>query len=97
MRDNIKPVYEDPSNVNGGSYSYRIYNKFVNDTFENILVRLIGEQLIEKNVENVTGISLVPKGKNSILKIWLSNKKQVQLNVNDLEHLNNGRFQSHKF
>jgi translation initiation factor 4E len=97
MRDNIKPVYEDPANVNGGSYSYRIYNKFVHDTFENILVRLIGEQLIEKNVENITGVSLVPKGKNSILKIWLSNQKKVPLNVTDLEHLNNGRFQNHRF
>ena len=31
MRDGIKPIWEDPQNRNGGSFSYKVLNKQVYD------------------------------------------------------------------
>lgn len=99
MRDNIKPVYEDPQNENGYSYSYIIPGRKVTDTFVDILVKMVTENLLdEKNTYEVCGISLTPKLKGiSILKVWLKNKNNVLTLNTDNENLINGRFQLHKF
>lgn len=99
MRGNIKPVYEDPENKNGYSYSYIIPGRKVTDTFTDILVKMVSENLLnDKNFNEVCGISLTPKLKGiSILKVWLKNKNNVlKLNTYN-ENLMNGRFQLHKF
>lgn len=99
MRGNIKPVYEDPENQNGYSYSYIIPGRKVTDTFVDILVKMVSENLLdEKNTYEICGISLTPKLKGiSILKVWLKNKNNVLTLNTDNENLINGRFQLHKF
>lgn len=99
MRGNIKPVYEDPENQNGYSYSYIIPGRKVTDTFIDISVKMVTENLIdEKNTYDVCGISLTPKLKGiSILKVWLKNKNNVLTLKTNNENLINGRFQPHKF
>lgn len=99
MRGDIKPVYEDPENKNGYSYSYIIPGRKVTETFVDVLVKMLSENLVDEyNSYELCGISLTPKIKGiSILKIWLKNKDNVlQLNLNN-ENLMNGRFQLHKF
>lgn len=99
MRDNIKPVYEDRQNKNGYSYSYIIPGRKVTETFVDILVKMLSENLTDlKNTYEICGISLTPKLKGiSILKIWLKNKNNVIQLKTDNENLINGRFQVHKF
>ena len=99
MRGDIKPTYEDPENKNGGSYSYMIQGREVNETFVHVLAKMIGEQLVSPELFNeIKGISLVPKKGISILKIWLKNKNNpLELDINDIPGLRNGRFQPHKF
>jgi len=99
MRGDIMPTYEDEANKNGGSYSYMIKGREVNKTFIHVLAKMIGEQLVEaKDFDEIKGISLVPKKGISILKIWLKNKENpLELNTNDIQGLQNGRFQAHKF
>ena len=98
MRGNIKPVYEDKLNINGGSYSYIVQGKEVRETLIHVLMKMIGETLINVNHHRqITGVSLVPKRGTSILKIWISNKKKLmELNINDISGLTSQRFQSHK-
>lgn len=99
MRNNIKPVYEDPENQNGYSYSYIIPGRKVTDTFVDILVKMVTENLLDdRNAYEICGVSLTPKLKGiSILKIWLKNKDNVLTLRTDNENLINGRFQLHKF
>jgi hypothetical protein len=99
MRGNIKPVYEDPENLKGGSWSYSINGRDVNETFIYVLSKVIGETLLNMSGNNmITGLSLVPKKGFSILKVWLKYKnKPFEVNIRDIPTLNNGRFKGHKF
>ena len=99
MRGDIMPTYEDEANKNGGSYSYMIKGREVNKTFVHTAAKMIGEQLVEaKDFDEIKGLSVVPKKGISILKIWLKNKENpLELNTNDIQGLQNGRFQAHKF
>jgi len=97
MRDNIKPVYEDPQNKNGYSYSYIIPGRKVTETFTDITVKMFSEMLLEDSLE-VCGLSLTPKQNSiGILKIWLRNKNKVYKLDTYNDNLINGRFQVHKF
>jgi len=100
MRNDIKPVYEDPANKGGGSYSHIIPAQEVNETFIHVLSRAIGETLAmtKEKSNTITGISLVPKRNKSILKIWVSEKKNpVEINTRGIQFLLNGRFSEHRF
>ena len=98
MRGNIEPVYEDPENLKGGSWSYIVPGREVNDTFVHVLSKMIGETLVNsKDFDEIKGISLVPKKGTSILKVWLKNNDNpLELNVSEIDSLKSGRFQKHK-
>ena len=99
MRNKIKPTYEEPENKNGGSYSYMVQGRDVNETLVHVVAKMIGEQLVNpESFGEIKGISLVPKKGISILKIWLKNKNNpLELDTYDIQGLRNGRFQPHKF
>ena len=99
MRGNAKPMYEDPVNKEGGSYSYVIPGQNVFDTSLFVMMKMIGETILDESVDfsNVTGLSLVPKRSTSILKVWIKNKEnKVELKL-DNPNLKNCRYQDHKF
>jgi hypothetical protein len=99
MRGNIKPIYEDKTNLNGYSYSYIIPGRKLNNTFIKVLSQMMCEKLVNiENWDEVCGVSLVPKTNGiCIFKIWMKNKDNVlKLKVQD-ENLINGRVQDHKF
>lgn len=69
MRDGISPIWEDESNINGGTFSFKITKDNISDAWLELSVALIGET-ITKNSENISGISLHPKYNCFIIKIW---------------------------
>jgi len=74
MRDNIFPTWEDKSNCNGCTASFKVNNKDSTRIFNSILSSFIGEN-IHKNIENynnINGLSIIPKKNFSILKLWFS-------------------------
>jgi hypothetical protein len=75
MRDNIKPMWEDESNREGGGFSFRVYNKHVEKVWKTLFFRLMGNTLTKNETvaDNITGISLSPKKSFCILKIWMKN------------------------
>jgi hypothetical protein len=99
MRGDIKPTYEDPANIDGGSFSYMVPGKEVNHTIEYLSAKMVAEQLVSTDITHeIKGISLVPKRGISILKIWLQYKnKPHHLAIEEIQGLKNGRFQPHKF
>jgi hypothetical protein len=74
MRNGINPMWEDPKNIKGGCFSYKINNKNVSSVWKNLSYTLVGETLAEdKNIRSsITGITISPKKNFCIIKIWLS-------------------------
>lgn len=81
MRNNIKPIYEDKKNINGGYWSLKIPEKNIHQLWLNIVLDFVGNNLSSKNIIN--GLSISFKKKFYIIKIWIKNKK-----YKDLKYLN---------
>ena len=77
MKDNIKPIWEDPSNRKGGCFSYKILNKDVPEIWKKLSFGLIGESVSNNNdfVETVNGITISPKKNFCIIKVWVKTCK----------------------
>ncbi len=74
MRKGIYPTWEDPSNKNGGCFSFKINNKFVINSWKHLSYVLLGETLTNPELSNnINGITVSPKKNFCIIKIWLSN------------------------
>ena len=64
MRKGIYPTWEDPSNINGGCFSFKINNKMVYNTWKHLSYVLLGETLTDETLSNIiTGITISPKKK----------------------------------
>lgn len=75
MKDGINPMWEDKHNRNGGCFSFKVMNKDICNVWKQIFYNLVGKN-ITKNKEiydNINGITLSPKKKFCILKIWMNN------------------------
>tara|TARA_B100000963_G_C22638461_1_gene678988 strand:+ start:4793 stop:5320 length:528 start_codon:yes stop_codon:yes gene_type:complete len=81
MKDGINPTWEDPKNINGGCFSYKINNKILYKVFKLVYFSLVTNNLSDNKdlSSKINGITISPKNtqtpkKNfSILKIWLEN------------------------
>lgn len=74
MKDNIKPIWEDDHNKQGGCFSYKISNKAVPSIWRKFSYKLAGNTLF-KNTQtknNVNGITISPKKNFCIIKIWFA-------------------------
>lgn len=74
MREGVKPIWEDPCNRDGGSFSYKVINKFVYNVWKELSYSVIGNT-ISSNAEfinNISGITISPKKNFCIVKLWMS-------------------------
>ena len=72
MRGDIKPIWEDRSNKNGGCFSFKILNDYVADIWRKTAYLLMSENIIEQNTATLlNGITVSPKKHFCIFKIWL--------------------------
>ena len=83
MRNNIKPIWEDISNKDGGSYSYKILNKNIKEFWTKLSYYLIGETIINNlNYDiSITGLTISPKKNFCIIKIWVNNCKYQNIDI----------------
>jgi len=82
MRDNIFPTWEDKSNKEGCTASYKINTNDFYNLFEKIFESIICEN-IHKDIDKyneINGISIIPKKKFFIFKIWFKS------NINNAEN-----------
>jgi hypothetical protein len=77
MKTGILPIYEDPRNIHGGYFSYKVYNKYVVDIWKKMVYAFCGGSIMtnKENMKYVNGITISPKKNFCILKIWLENLK----------------------
>jgi len=99
MKNEILPLWEDPSNINGGYWSLKIPKKKSADIWIKLSAVFAGNTLFknEQDMKNTTGISISPKISNCVIKIWLSKKNKVEaFSKLDFLQLDNIRFTNHK-
>jgi len=77
MRKNILPTWEDPSNKDGGSFSFKINNSEIYKVWNELIMTLLTEMLLKDEILNksVNGITVSPKKNFCILKIWMRDVK----------------------
>lgn len=83
MRDKILPKFECPENYRGGSLSYKIQSdRDVWTTFSDVTLLAICNKMININhCDEITGITLNPKGQGAILKIWFRSYEWLRDNT----------------
>jgi hypothetical protein len=75
MREGILPIWEDPKNMNGGCWSYKVPLSQVPAIWRDMTIQLIIEKL--STVPGlINGISISPKRGFSVVKIWNKSSKQ---------------------
>lgn len=74
MRDGIEPIWEHPSNRNGGFCTLKVNINNCLNLFEDLSVRLVCDTILS-NFDNdeINGISISPKSNWAIIKIWNKN------------------------
>ena len=90
MRSNVTPLWEDPQNINGGCFSYKVINKYVIDVWKTLMCLVCGESLFLTPEENmhVNGITISPKKNFCIIKIWMnSSELQDPSRITSIEFL----------
>lgn len=70
MKDNIKPMWEDAANKEGGGFSFKVHNKYIEGVWKKLCFMLLGGSLSK---ELINGISLSPKKSFCIVKVWMKN------------------------
>jgi hypothetical protein len=72
MREGIPPLWEHPTNNQGGYFSYKIAEAHVPSIWKNLLYGLTAEELTEDGMmmSHINGISISPKRNFCIIKIW---------------------------
>ncbi len=98
MRDNIKPIWEDPANNKGGCFSYKVLNNDIYKVWKTLNYHLIGQTLSEDEnlLNNITGISISPKKNFSIIKLWLANVENIKNNKNIYDFIINQKNETNK-
>lgn len=80
MRDNIKPIWEDDQNRNGGTCKFKFDNDAL-DAWEEFVIHTLNEDIVS-NFNTINGVSFNPKNSCTIIKIWNSKNKDVQDTLN---------------
>ena len=74
MRKGISPLWEDPKNVGGGNFSFKVVNKNVFEVWKEMLYLVCGGGLCVDPKYNayINGITSSPKKNFCSLKFWMS-------------------------
>lgn len=97
MKKDIKPIFEDEKNLNGGYWSLRINKKDTSEIWKELIYYMLIEGILENSTNNsfINGISIGPKINNCIFKIWNSDYKKFNNSClrNDIDiFINNDLF-----
>ena len=69
MKNNIKPIWEDSYNINGGCWSFKVIDTIAHELWEDLSVLLVCNELLTCN--EVVGLSISMKKNNTtVIKIW---------------------------
>ena len=81
---NIKPLWEDPENSNGGSFNFLVTKSAAPEIWKNLLLSIIGGSLQINSDDNdcILGVTIGPKTEGKFgIEIWNRNKDTKFVNV----------------
>ncbi len=82
MKNNTLPIWEDPINMNGGCWSYKIIDSMASELWEDLSVLIVTNELLIDT--EALGLSIaMKKNNNCVIKIWNNNS-----NNNSIKHIN---------
>ena len=70
FKENIKPMWEDEFNKNGGKLSLKLNKGYTTIIWEELLLGIIGNILPKEISEGINGIVFSSKKESNILQIW---------------------------
>ena len=79
MKNEITPIWEDPKNIDGGCWSFKVNYQTASELWENLSIYLVTEKISD---QEIVGISIcLKKNNNIVIKIWNtdSNKNSLSL------------------
>jgi len=84
MREHILPIWEDPSNKEGGCFSFKVNKTEVPDFWFTSISKLLGNTLGKNDdiSDNINGISISCKRNYCIVRIWIKNSEASITNYN---------------
>tara|TARA_Y100000389_G_scaffold204442_1_gene256980 strand:- start:6064 stop:6540 length:477 start_codon:yes stop_codon:yes gene_type:complete len=73
MKNDILPIWECDDNKDGGCFSFKILNKDVETVWKHIYINVLCKTITKDIIhyDKINGITLSPKKKFCILKIWM--------------------------
>lgn len=79
MREHIKPMWEDPSNRDGGCMSFKIMKYDLNNVWFEVISKILGECFVlpkdrAQLWSKISGVSISSKRSYCICRIWISDK-----------------------
>ncbi|KAI9796084.1 MAG: hypothetical protein M1833_006506 [Piccolia ochrophora] len=82
FKKTVKPVWEDPRNVHGGSWTFRFNKSVSSEAWKQIQLMAIGEGLqdVVEHGDDICGVSLSVRFNSHLISIWNrdgSNQKSV--------------------
>jgi hypothetical protein len=84
MRQGFKPLWDVPENEAGGAWSKKVESTEVHNTFIDLMIHCITNELLTNRKETLVGVAVSPKGPFSIIKIW-----NTTTTVSENSYLNN--------
>jgi hypothetical protein len=76
MKEGITPLWEDPENINGGCWSFKVYDSHAEELWEDLTLHLISCNLYNNDKDNIVGLSLCSKKNNNVvIKLWNKSSK----------------------
>lgn len=79
MKDEITPLWEDPSNVNGGCWSFKVFEDQSEKLWVDLCSYMVTDE-ITSNPSDIVGISIcLKKNNNSVIKVWNKDSKNNSL------------------
>lgn len=74
MKEDIHPMWEDPKNKEGGCFSFKVSNRDIETVWKHVYFHILGSSIMKnkENIQYINGITLSPKKKFCILKIWMN-------------------------
>jgi translation initiation factor 4E len=82
MKNTITPVWEDPMNINGGCWSFKIQEEQAEELWEDLSSYLVCNTLCPTISDEIVGISIcLKKNSNTVVKIWNKKSKNNSLKL----------------
>jgi hypothetical protein len=79
MKDDITPLWEDPENINGGCWSFKVPELEAEKLWTDLSIYIVCNQLTNDPTD-IIGLSICLKKNNfSVIKIWNKNSKNNSL------------------